>query len=203
MQIHSLFAVPVYQSEIFLDEGTITHVKNQTWERVPFKTSSQTENRYLLEDIECKNFREQVMAHCKNYTEQYLRFKPYEFYLLNSWGMLHRPRDWSDAHHHRNSLISGVCYVQANENAGNLVFVNAPSNALFPSSLCLAVEEYNVHNSETYFFTPTNGMILLWPSQIEHRINQNLSDQDRYSVTFNFFVRGEMGSDEHKCHLSL
>ena len=37
----------------------------------------------------------------------------------------------------------------------------------------------------TYYFPPTEGRILIFPSNLDHEVKENKSDEDRISYSFN------------------
>ena len=37
----------------------------------------------------------------------------------------------------------------------------------------------------SYYFTPKEGRILIFPSDLEHEVKENKSDEDRISYSFN------------------
>ena len=43
----------------------------------------------------------------------------------------------------------------------------------------------------TYYFPPTEGIILIFPSSLEHEVEVNKSDQDRISYSFNIKLVNE------------
>ena len=43
----------------------------------------------------------------------------------------------------------------------------------------------------TYYFTPIEGRILLFPSSLEHEVEENKSDEDRISYSFNIKLINE------------
>jgi ectoine hydroxylase-related dioxygenase (phytanoyl-CoA dioxygenase family) len=53
-------------------------------------------------------------------------------------------------------------------------------------------------NQSTYYtpintVTPKTHDILLFPSDLTHQAESNLSDKPRYSIAFNCFVKGKLG----------
>ena len=42
---------------------------------------------------------------------------------------------------------------------------------------------FNIDHS--YYFTPTDGRMLIFPSHLMHEVEENLSNEDRISVSFN------------------
>ena len=46
--------------------------------------------------------------------------------------------------------------------------------------------------------TPQEGMIMFFPSHLSHYVKVNKSKEDRYSMAFNYILRGEYGMrDSH------
>lgn len=46
----------------------------------------------------------------------------------------------------------------------------------------------NEFNSNSYRITPRDNMLILFPSYLPHRVEQNLSEKDRISVSFNINI---------------
>ena len=57
----------------------------------------------------------------------------------------------------------------------------------------LNYEQGNLFNSIEYEIKPTNGMFIIFPSEVWHKITQNNSDITRYSLAMNFLPTGFMG----------
>ena len=60
----------------------------------------------------------------------------------------------------------------------------------------LDFEEHTIENSDEFFFEPTDGLITFFPSTLVHRIGINKQKELRYSLAFNFFVKGIFGTQE-------
>jgi hypothetical protein len=45
-------------------------------------------------------------------------------------------------------------------------------------------------------FDPAQGMLMLFPSLLEHDVDKNTSDRVRTSISFNTYVRGIVGGRE-------
>ena len=41
------------------------------------------------------------------------------------------------------------------------------------------------------------GKVVIFPSHLEHKVEKNLSKEKRYSIAFNFFVKGKFGREEY------
>jgi hypothetical protein len=48
-------------------------------------------------------------------------------------------------------------------------------------------------NAESWFFPVGTYDILLFPSHLEHMVEQTTSDEERVSLSFNTFLKGSVG----------
>lgn len=98
------------------------------------------------------------------------------------WAIVNAPGAWNRAHIHPGSLWSGVYYVQAGENAGQIELMDPrtanvmrqPRYAKRPEACCVSVT-----------YDPTPGRMLLFPSWLYHTVHPNLSDAERVILSFN------------------
>jgi uncharacterized protein (TIGR02466 family) len=120
--------------------------------------------------------------------------KSIEFYITNSWINIHKRGQSAGPHVHHNSLISGVLYLQVTESSGDLVFHrNDLSLIPFPPSLDLDMDAFNIYNCKTWAYRPKTNDICLFPSVVMHSADFNGSDEERWCLAFNVFVRGDIG----------
>jgi uncharacterized protein (TIGR02466 family) len=118
-----------------------------------------------------------------------------EFYITDSWINIHRRGHTAGPHVHHNSLISGVLYLQVPENSGDLVFHRDVVSLLpFPPALDLDVNAFNIYNCKSWGLQPKANDICLFPSVVMHSVDPSESDEERWSLAFNVYVRGEFGS---------
>jgi uncharacterized protein (TIGR02466 family) len=136
------------------------------------------------------------MQHVDIYTRQLLAVnKGIEFYITDSWINIHQRGHSAGPHVHHNSLISGVLYLKVTENSGDLVFhKQALSLVPFPPALDLDMDSYNIYNCKSWGHRPKTNDICLFPSVVTHSVDPNESDEDRWCLAFNVFVRGKFGA---------
>lgn len=103
-------------------------------------------------------------------------------------------------HYHRNSIISGVFYLVADENTGNINFYNKYQET---SMLQGKPETFNKYNYEYVYFTPKVGQLFLFPSWMSHSVDKNTSKIDRISLAFNTFYKGKFGNAEDLAEASF
>ena len=64
------------------------------------------------------------------------------------------------------------------------------------------LKDFNIWNSETWFFPVNNNELLLFPSCITHQVEPNeKATTDRISLSFNTFVKGTLGSRDQLTEL--
>jgi len=192
--IYPLFSSPVYSSTIdSLSAKNINHITTSKFKRTPNNDGNISLDIFVLDSPELKELRFQIFSHINAYIYDTLRVKKnIKVKLLNSWAMQHLPKDYALPHTHGNSLFSGVVYIKTSKGCGDIVFMGRAKDN-FSETITLEYEEFNIFNGGSWFFEPSDGLILLFPSHLTHQILPNLSDDSRYCVAFNIFVEGELG----------
>jgi len=202
--IYPLFSAPVYRSTLdSLSAKSINYVTNLKYKRTLHNDANISLETYVLNLPELQELKSQVINHINTYLYDVIRTeKNIKFKLLNSWVMQHLPKDYGPPHNHNNSLFSGVLYIKTSENCGDIKFHNKVNNN-FSETITLKYEEYNIYNSSSFYFKPSDGLILLFPSYLNHEILPNLSEDLRYCLAFNIFIEGELGEPDRINILSL
>jgi len=98
------------------------------------------------------------------------------------WAIINKDRAFNERHHHGNSSLSAAYYVKAEKNAGDLIFFDPRHANVFhhPKS-----KEANSLNCQVQSVTPRAGTLVLFPSYLEHKVAENLSNEERVVVSFN------------------
>ena len=103
-----------------------------------------------------------------------------EWHFVNSWAAVYPKGAWVPLHDHKIMEWSGVYYVSAPKNCGDIAFTD-------PKEYALAAEPPNTRWRGNYKqkFNPENGKLILFPSYIKHETVPNQSDEDRIIISFN------------------
>jgi uncharacterized protein (TIGR02466 family) len=193
----SLFGVPIYTADVApVSAKSINYIVN-----LPFQEMQNgfiTENVTLLDDPNCLEIRNKILNAFNDYAYNLLKIKPEtEFYLTTSWAVKFLPGGSAHEHTHTNSLFSGTLYLKAAEDTGQITFHKHQKYLNFSSpTISLEFAEQNIFNSSTWSITPTENQIIIFPSNVMHSVDTNNSKDDRISVAFNLFVRGNFGYRE-------
>jgi uncharacterized protein (TIGR02466 family) len=111
----------------------------------------------------------------------------FNFRINNLWLNINSKLSFNRPHVHPESTVSGVYYVEVPKNSGNIVF-NHPSKTQQYHILTDAVKVSNDINSSTWHITPDAGLLLLFPSWMEHYVEPNGSEDNRISIAFNAHI---------------
>ena len=106
--------------------------------------------------------------------------------VIEGWKNINAPGDFNVKHDHPRSNLSGVLWIKTAKNSGNLVFTSPQLFNKFQELYNYTDEfKYDTKSYMTYYFPPTEGRILLFPSSLEHEVEENKSNEDRISYSFN------------------
>ena len=103
----------------------------------------------------------------------------------NMWAIVNIGGSANLRHQHGNSTISGAYYVRAPENCGDIVFYDprpAPVYS-YPSA-----KKPNSLNAQVNAISPKEGALILFPSYLDHSVNENLSKNERIVISFNIRI---------------
>tara|TARA_B100001093_G_scaffold446071_1_gene450063 strand:+ start:61 stop:678 length:618 start_codon:yes stop_codon:yes gene_type:complete len=198
---YNLWPIPIYEAEIPVKQEWKDVIVNSEYDRTHINNSDISKDRYILNNI--PDLKSDIEKHCELFVRKYLSVKDNaKFYLQNSWCNIHGPEEESQIHYHGNSLLSGVYYPIFPKNSGNIAFHKGSIyNNIFHQSIRLEYEEHNNVTAEKYVLGPKEGTIVIFPSHLEHSVEKNNSNENRYSLAFNFYVRGKFGKEEYELEI--
>ena len=105
---------------------------------------------------------------------------------IEGWKNINEPGNFNVPHCHPISDLSGVLWIKAPKDSGNLVFSSPQLFNRYQELDSYTNEfKYNSNLYMSYYFTPKEGRILIFPSDLEHEVKENKSDEDRISYSFN------------------
>ena len=81
-------------------------------------------------------------------------------------------------HCHQNAALSGVFYIDTHEEGGDITFQD-------PAWLAKIMYAGRDQPQTRYTVSPTDGLLLVFPSWLPHQSTPNLSDKNRLIISFN------------------
>ncbi len=106
--------------------------------------------------------------------------------INNMWAIINTGGSANLRHQHGNSTISGAYYVRAPKNSGDIVFYD-PRPA--PVYMYPKAANPNWLNAQVNGISPKEGALVLFPSYLDHSVNENLSNEERIVISFNISIQ--------------
>ncbi len=106
--------------------------------------------------------------------------------INNMWAIINTGGSANLRHQHGNSTISGAYYVRAPENSGDIVFYDPRPAPVYSYPRAL---NPNILNAQVNGISPKEGALVLFPSYLDHSVNENLSNEERIVISFNITIQ--------------
>ncbi len=108
--------------------------------------------------------------------------------INNMWAIINTGGSSNAQHQHGNSNISGAYYVRAPKNSGDIVFYDPrPAPVYFHPN----AKSPNLLNAQVNSVSPKEGVLVLFPSYLDHSVNENLSNEERIVISFNIRINSK------------
>jgi uncharacterized protein (TIGR02466 family) len=199
--INGIFPTPIYISKLdreltplelkFVDKNKKDFYKNQG--------NITTNNNYILNEKPFTNIKKELDLKIQDYFDKVIstanNITPY---ITQSWLNYTETNQYHHKHAHPNSLISGVFYINCHEEHDKIKFFNDNYK-----TIKLEVKDWNLYNSETWWFSVKTGDIILFPSSLTHMVETKQGDNTRISLAFNVFIKGTVGNNKSLTELIL
>lgn len=198
MNLYSIFPTAVAKFELgrdFSPEET-AFVDSQETHKNQGNTTSN--DRYVLRHDTMANLKAFVEASVHAYLQSiYAPKHEVSMRLTQSWLNYTKPGQFHHKHAHPNSFISGVLYMKAARERDRIYFYKDGYK-----QISLPTDNWNLYNSESWWFEVGTGDLMLFPSSLTHMV-ETVKDDDRISLSFNTFPVGYVGEEESLTALHL
>ncbi len=192
MQVVTLFptAVGMFDLGRDLNEDEKSILLSQ--EMRPNMGNTTSADRFILRKEELSGLRSFIQTSINTYFEEIIApSKEASLYITQSWVNYSEPGQWHHSHEHPNSILSGVFYVQSDNEKDRIYFENNSYQQIqFPT------EKYNLYNSKTWWIEAKQGRLVIFPSSLRHSVSAVTADKTRVSLSFNTFANGMIGAEE-------
>ena len=106
--------------------------------------------------------------------------------INNMWAIINTGGSANLRHQHGNSTISGAYYVRAPKNSGDIVFYDPRPAPVYSHPNVITP---NLLNAQVNSISPKEGALVLFPSYLDHSVNENLSNEERIVISFNIRIQ--------------
>ena len=160
--------------------GSVDFSQVNGWSHDTHMLSPDPFNSNIVVDNKCSNFLDFLEDTLTEYIETITGEVEFGYEIQESWFTKTLKGKYAHEHHHGYADISGVYYINTNQEDGNLVFDNIHSQmagnyvfANLPGKQPMPLQ---------------NGLLILWPGPIKHGTWENRTDNERMSLSFNIFM---------------
>ena len=199
--INGIFPTPIYISKLnreltnkelsFIDKTKLDVFNNEG-----NKTSN---DNYIINNKVFKTLKEELELRVQDYFDKVISpANNITTYITQSWLNYTETNQYHHKHQHPNSLVSGVFYINCHEEHDKIKFFNDKY-----STIKLETKDYNIWNSESWWFPVKTGDIILFPSSLTHMVETKQGDNTRISLAFNVFIKGKVGDNKQLTELIL
>ena len=199
--INGIFPTPIYISKLdreltplelkFVDKSKKDFYKNDG--------NITSNNNYILNEKPFTNIKKELDLRVQDYFDKVIspanNITPY---ITQSWLNYTETNQYHHKHAHPNSLVSGVFYINCHEEHDKIKFFNDNYK-----TIKLEVKDWNMWNSESWWFSVKTGDIILFPSSLTHMVETKQGDNTRISLAFNVFIKGKVGNNKNLTELIL
>ncbi len=199
--INGIFPTPIYISKID-KELTSLELKFVDKNKKDFYKNSgniTSNNNYILNEKPFANIKKELDLRVQDYFDKVIspanNITPY---ITQSWLNYTETNQYHHKHAHPNSLVSGVFYINCHEEHDKIKFFNDTYK-----TIRLETKNWNMWNSETWWFSVKTGDVILFPSSLTHMVETKQGDNTRISLAFNVFIKGTVGNNKNLTELHL
>jgi uncharacterized protein (TIGR02466 family) len=199
--INGIFPTPIYISKLdrelskkellFIDKTKLDIYRNEG--------NTTSNDNYILNNKTFKDLKEELDLKVKDYFDKVIspsnNITPY---ITQSWLNYTETNQYHHKHQHPNSLVSGVFYINCDEEHDKIKFFKEKYEIIKPE-----IKDWNLWNSETWWFPVKTGDIILFPSSLIHMVETKKGDNTRISLAFNVFIKGTVGDNKNLTELIL
>jgi len=199
--INIIFPTPIYISKIdreltplelkFVDKNKKDFYQNDG--------NIRSNNNYILNEKQFANIKKELDLKVQDYFDKVIspanKITPY---ITQSWLNYTETNQYHHKHAHPNSLVSGVFYINCHEEHDKIKFFNDNYK-----TIKLEVKDWNMWNSESWWFSVKTGDVILFPSSLTHMVETKEGDNTRISLAFNVFIKGTVGNNKNLTELHL
>ena len=157
----------------------------------------QSEDTFVLDKPELSSIRAFIEAKLHKFVTEIMASTD-KLVITQSWLNKNKKGESHHEHVHPNSMVSGVWYPQIHEQLPPIQF-----RSRHQRDVTLQTEKYNTFNSATFMLPMTRGELILFPSNLQHSVPVNNSEEERISLSFNSWPKGNMGDEKSLTYLPL
>ena len=159
----------------------------------------QSKDTFILDNPELKGIRTFIQEKLDYYANKIYNFSE-KLVITQSWLNKNGKGELHHKHHHPNSIISGVWYPVIHDGLPPIQFSKTEERDI---GMSIREGGFNFFNSHHFNMRLHKGELILFPSHLKHSVEPNTTDDERISLSFNTWCKGNLGTIETLTYLPL
>jgi uncharacterized protein (TIGR02466 family) len=102
-----------------------------------------------------------------------------EISITQLWVNVNKKGDWNTIHQHGDHDLSGTYYVKTPKDCGCIVFRDPR-----PAAISNRLMSIRFDKGEIFIKNVEEGLLVIWPSYLDHFVEPNKTDEERISISF-------------------
>lgn len=185
-EVIPLFCRPVYKTQIDISGIDLSDIK---WGKNYFNWIS--EDQTVLNDPKYQILAERVYQELCEFFYGVMQAREHiSIAFTESWFNKTERGQRHHRHWHPNSIYSGIVYLAGDETEGRTRFISSQYETVEYNTA-----NSNIYNSKSWSIDPVVGNMLIFPSNVEHLVEDYNSDTPRITLSFNTFLQGVINQD--------
>ncbi|WLW37199.1 putative 2OG-Fe(II) oxygenase [Synechococcus phage S-MS29] len=187
--------IDLFPTSVYVDNLSLTDTEREYLLSVPMNRNADDEawvSDLLNTSTQYHSIAAAIKKHVDKYAYDVMNLsREYNFHCHGAWLNKNDKGDKTSKHHHSNSLISGVYYIDVDPHTqGGIEFHDDNDGPFGKFFTVLKYTENNHRNSHRVSLGCQTGMIMLFPSVLKHSVSVNQSDKPRLSLAFDYMLTG-------------
>ena len=185
-----LSTIPICSNALFIYKLDIKEDLTLKFKEEKFKLAAGSS--FFGQDLNVlkkyKNLNKEINKAVDATLKDILMLKNINYRIFSSWLTKVQPKKSSHSHHHANSWLSGIYYPKGEPGFSIRFFYDNLTTQFYTPPT-----EYNIYNSKAWTIFPEDNHLILFFSQLRHKVMPNTSNKDRFSLAFNILPKGQFG----------
>ncbi len=148
----------------------------------------QSESKEIFLENSFFPFKNKILSAINELVKEFQIIRPIK--IVQMWVNVNGQYCYNTSHKHAGVELSGVLWIKQTKETGVFVFENNETG-LQTASLNAATKWEHTENQNTmsdYVPKYNDGTLCIFPAHLSHRVEMNVTDEDRISISFNIKI---------------
>ena len=190
-EVNGIFPVPVYRAKLDRKFTTqeLRFVEEIKTKCVVNAGNITSKDNYILNNLSLTTLKKEMALFIEDYFAKIVLAPKSVFpYITQSLLNYTKMTESHHIHKHVNSYLSGILYINADKAHDNITFEEDRYD-----QIKLSTTELNQFNYCALSLPVESGDVVMFPSRLSHLVTKKKGKNTRISLSFNIFVKGNLG----------